>query len=223
MSAFCSMSASPSSEHTSNGLSVRVRYGTRVDRVRDTNGLASGSAAGAAARWLFRHGDSLDATGVGVVGIGRSGRSRAASGATGGRGRFGALGKGHERSKVRGRSDGVGEGHGMHEQFLEARFGRRLDLCHPTYSLFNFCTEGLGQERTHGAGTGGVAHRPNARERTVGNQAQHHGVERVDVRTEGTSQTDVAYLRKTGVFEEKVNCRPGVPPWPTESPARRSG
>ena len=54
------------------------------------------------------------------------------------------------------------------------------------------CACGSRQQRVYGACAGRVADRPHAFERAVGHQAEHDGVDRVDVGPERAGQSDVA-------------------------------
>ena len=61
------------------------------------------------------------------------------------------------------------------------------------------------QQRHHRPGAGGVADRSDAVERAVGDEAEDHRVQRVDVRAERPGEADVGDLRVAGVLEEQVD------------------
>ena len=97
------------------------------------------------------------------------------------------------------------EGHCLHEQFLESRFGRRFDLYDGPGRRLELIPERLRQQGPNSATTRCVADRSDAREWTVRNKAQHHRVKGIDMGTEGSGQTDVGEITCPRMINKEID------------------
>ena len=76
---------------------------------------------------------------------------------------------------------GVGDVNRADKFFLKGRFDGRFHIAHPTGRPLRFSAFGLVEQDHAGAVTGGIAHRLDTGQLTVGNQPQNHGMKRVNI------------------------------------------
>ena len=181
VSAFSSISARCSSESTSNGVSVRVMYGTLT-------AFEIARAACLAARPPLRRPPVIS------VMPGSFGLDRTAHGARRRRA-VGGLGDAAGRQGDDGAQPLVGIGvvrdrHRTDEELLEARLDGRLDLLDAPHDLLDLGARGAVEQRDARAGAGGVAGRGDVGGVAVGHEAEHERVHRVDVVAEGAGEAD---------------------------------
>ena len=91
---------------------------------------------------------------------------------------------------------------------LEIRLDRRLDLLDLPHHRLDFRARGEVEEGDAGAGAGGIAAGGDLAEVAVGNQAERHRIERVDVAAERADQSDAS--RRAGAAALDQQFRAGV-------------
>src|SRR4051794_36750543 len=89
---------------------------------------------------------------------------------------------------------GVRDRHRVDEMRLESRLERRLDLLDAAHHLADLAARGGVEERDAGAGARRIAGGRHLVERAVGDQAERHRVERIDMAAEGAGKRDARDL-----------------------------
>ena len=117
----------------------------------------------------------------------------------------------------------VREGHRLDEVLLEARLDRGLDLLDAPHDALDLRPRRARQERDERAGAGRVAGRPDVGEVAVGDEAEDHRVDRVDLAAERAGQADLVDLVDRRAGPSAAGRRRRARPWPAGSPGRRSG
>ena len=201
VSALCSMIERP---FLAEDLERGERAGQErepLDLVAEPDGAPALAAAGAAVAHVLAHRSSPGPVAAGVVAgaAARVGRGR------GGRARRRAFGPGvatavgghrpgrqrHDPLQVRVRRRPVRDRHRLDEMLLEARLDRGLDLLDAAHDGLDLAPRGARQQRDQRTRAGGVAGRPDAGEVAVGDEAQDHRVERVDLAAERAGEPDL--------------------------------
>ena len=174
VSAFCSMSATPSSESTSNGVSVLRDERDPLGHSMQARGLASFAAStSTAARCLVAHGVLLS----GARWSPWSRARRVAGGDRRPRPSPDERGTGRSTASAR-RGNGsrsVWDAHRVHEMLLEPRLDGGLELLHPAHDPLDLGARGTVQQGDPGAGAGGVAGAGDVGRVAVGHQTRAPG------------------------------------------------
>ena len=109
----------------------------------------------------------------------------------------------HRLSETRERVASVWDAHGPYEMFLEPRLDCRLQFLHSAHDRLDLGASGTVKQRDARTGAGRVAGTGDAGRVAVGDQAEDHRVERVDVRSERSGETDpVDGLDAQGIHEQ---------------------
>ena len=97
----------------------------------------------------------------------------------------------------------VGKRHRGDEMALEVGLDRRLDLIDAPHDALDLRPRGEVEERDAGAGSRRVAGARDLREIAIGNEAERHRIERIDVAAEGAGERD-ALRRGAGALHEQL-------------------
>ena len=204
VSAFSSMIESPSSLRISNGLNVRVRYGSRSTFSCWLARSATRPARPPARRpWAFDHQRSSEAWATTAASpasfptLARAGRLAAGHGSPG-RQLDGEAEMRHRRRLV-------GEGHRLDEVLLEARLDRGLDLLDLADDRLDLAPGRAREEGDERAGPGRVAGRAGMGEVAVGHEAEDHRVQQVDLAAERPGEPDLVDLLDAEVVHEQAD------------------
>ena len=195
-------STRPSSSRTSNGARVRVRNGLAGDVGVAAGGLAAGATAGPAA-------GAVDPSSVLLRGGTTARRRRpppSGRRAATGRRRRRALGSVSHRRQVGRRRRPMGEGHRLDEVLLEPRLDRGLDLLDAPDDALDLAPRGGAQAaRSARPVPAALPARLDVVQRRVGDQAEDHRVERVDLAAERAGQPDLVDRLDPGVVHQQAD------------------
>ena len=90
----------------------------------------------------------------------------------------------------------VGERHRGDEMALEVRLDRRLDLVDAPHDALDLRARGKVEKRDPRAGSRRIAGARDLREIAIGNEAERHRIERIDVAAEGAGERDALRARR---------------------------